>query len=178
MMTRRNRFNLYLCGLVALALAAGCQSHKDSKDKQVATLRVHLQVIPEPMDFSTKIVVDRKDPTELFVDKSPFLTEANVAGAKVVDVAGGYDLQIKFDRQGTWLLENYTTTNPDKHLAIFSAFVSGNHKQARWLGAPVIRRRISDGILQFTPDASREEAEAIAVGLNNAAKKNRKDSEW
>jgi hypothetical protein len=43
--------------------------------------------------------------------------------------------------------------------------------ESRWLAAPVIPRRISNGVLTFTPDASREEADLIAIGLNNVAKK-------
>jgi hypothetical protein len=44
-------------------------------------------------------------------------------------------------------------------------------KDCRWLAAPVISHRIGDGVLVFTPDATREEAEEIALGLNNVAKK-------
>ena len=44
-------------------------------------------------------------------------------------------------------------------------------KDYRWLAAPVISHRISDGVLVFTPDATREEAEEIALGLNNVSKK-------
>ena len=55
-------------------------------------------------------------------------------------------------------------------IAIFSQF-GEEMKDYRWLAAPVINRRISDGVLVFTPDATREEAEEIALGLNNVAKK-------
>ena len=37
---------------------------------------------------------------------------------------------------------------------------------------------MSDGLIQFTPDASREEADDIAIGLNNVAKKNEADMQW
>jgi preprotein translocase subunit SecD len=174
----RNRFNLYLACLLALAVGAGCRTQAGKEKKQIATLRIHVEVIPEPMDFSSTVKVFREKPILLTVDKAPFLTEANVSEAKVVDVAGGFDLQIKFDRQGTWLFEEYTTTHPGKHLAIFSAFVDKKKKEARWLAAPLIQGRNSKGVLTFTPDANREECEAIARGLNNVAEKNRKDSQW
>jgi preprotein translocase subunit SecD len=112
------------------------------------------------------------------VDKSPFLTEANVEEAKVVDVPGGFDLQIKFDRRGTWLFEEFTTTNPGKHFAVFSAFPDRKGNQGRWLGAPIIKGRISNGILAFAPDVTREEAEEIARCLNNGARKNREAPKW
>ena len=41
--------------------------------------------------------------------------------------------------------------------------------EARWLAAPRISQRIKDGVLVFTPDATREEAERIVRGLNNVA---------
>ena len=44
-----------------------------------------------------------------------------------------------------------------------------------WLAAPLIRRPIADGVLTFTPDASREEAEKIVKGLNNVTEKIKKD---
>jgi preprotein translocase subunit SecD len=171
------RFNIYLLCLVALAAATGCQTSK-KPEKALATLRLHLEVVPQSMDFSTQVPVYRARPVMVTVDKSPFLTEINLTSAKVVDVMGGFDLQIQFDRQGSWILEEYTTTNPGKHLAIFSTFAFQDKKEGRWLGAPVISRRISNGLLTFTPDASREEAEAIALELNNAAKKNKDESKW
>jgi len=41
----------------------------------------------------------------------------------------------------------------------------------RWLAAPLINRRMADGMITFTPDASREETEKFVEGLNNSAKK-------
>jgi hypothetical protein len=39
----------------------------------------------------------------------------------------------------------------------------------RWLAAPRITGRIADGRLEFTPDATRDEAERIVHGLNRVA---------
>jgi preprotein translocase subunit SecD len=181
MITARRRFNVYLLAVVGVALVCGCQTRSDKKSEQkskaIATLRVHLEVIPESMDFSTSVPIYRKQPVMVTVDKASFLTEGDVAEAKVVDVDGGFDLQIKFDRHGTWLFEEYTTTNPGKHYAVFSTF-GEKKKQGRWLGAPIIKGRISNGLLTFVPDATREEAEEIARGLNNVAKKNSNDTKW
>lgn len=174
-----NRFNIYFLSAAACVLLSGCQMLGGGKDKQLATLRVHVEVVPESMDFSTTVSVSREAPTKFTVDKSPVLTEANVMAAKVVDVAGGFDLEVQFDRQGTWLLESYTTTNLRKHLVIFSMFIDeAGKKQSRWLAAPTITRRITDGFLSFTPDATRAEAEAIAKGLTNIAKKNEDNAKW
>ena len=54
---------------------------------------------------------------------------------------------------------------------IFSEF-----GQARWLAAPMINKRISDGNYVFTPDATREEAERIVRGVNNVIKSIAKES--
>ena len=103
-----------------------------------------------------------------------FLTEEQVKSAKVVDTIGGFVVQIQFDRQGSMLLEQYTGGNVGKHITLFAAFGEKANKPAphtRWLAAPLITRRISDGLLTFTPDATREEAELLVAGLENMAKK-------
>ena len=42
--------------------------------------------------------------------------------------------------------------------------------ETRWLAAPLITKRISDGVFIFTPDASKEETERIVNGLKNVIK--------
>jgi hypothetical protein len=42
----------------------------------------------------------------------------------------------------------------------------------------MIARRLTDGVLVFTPNATREEADEIALGLNNVAKKVKKQSKF
>ena len=51
--------------------------------------------------------------------------------------------------------------------------LSRNHKSVlvnRWLAAPVISRRISNGVLTFTADCERDEADQLVTGLNAAYK--------
>lgn len=175
MSTGRSGFNLYLL----LALAAGvCGCHTSDKKKDAAaTLRVHMEVTPDAMDFSSRIEVFRNHPIPLRVDKSPFLTEAFVSEAKIIGEGDVFDIEITFVRRGSWLLEEYTTTNPGKHYAIFSEFGPGM-KEHRWLAAPIIPKRISNGVITFTPDATREEAQQIVDGLNAVAKKVEDKSKW
>ena len=87
----------------------------------------------------------------------------------VVDVLGGYSISVQFNKQGSMLLEQYTTGSKGKHMAISAEF-----GQMRWIAAPVITQRIGDGLFVFTPDTSREEAERIVSGLNRVAKLVRK----
>lgn len=174
------RFNIYLLCLI-LAVVGGCQSPEKKlekkKEKQISTLALHLEVIPDTMDFSRTVQIFREKPVEITVDRMPFLTEVDVSEAKIIEERDGWVLQIQFARHGAWLLEQYTTTNPGKHIAIFCTF-GLDKKESRWLAAPLIRKRISNGILSFTPDATREEAGEIIFGLNHVAKKVAEKSKW
>lgn len=178
MKIRANRFNLYLIVLLGLVvIVAGCrspQSKEKSKEKKLlSTLRLHRELPPDPLGRTEKAEVDRQSPVQFTVEKEPFLTEARVKQAKVIDVEGGFALQIQFDRQGSWLLEQYTA-QPNKHILVLSQFCNPGEDKinaGRWLAAPMFQTHITDGLFIFTPDATREEAQRIAIGLNNVAKK-------
>jgi preprotein translocase subunit SecD len=171
MMIRWERFNTYLFAALAATMACGCQTGDAKQSKKiVSSLRLHLDAGSDRNKASESIPVYREKPVWLNVQKEPFLTEAHVAQASVVDEVGGYVLRIQFNQSGTGLLEEGTIKNRGRKMAIFSQF-GEQMKDYRWLAAPLITHRISDGVLVFTPDATREEAEEIALGLNNVAKK-------
>ena len=171
MMIRWNRFNTYfLVGLVAWVVC-GCSSSGDKKSKKLlATLRLHAEANRDSTKSTESIPVYREKPVWVNIAKHPFLTEGMVASASVVDVVGGFALRIQFDHQGTTLLEETTIANRGRKIASFCQF-GEDLRDFRWLAAPVINQPIHDGVLIFTPDANREEAGEIAVGLNNVAKK-------
>ena len=166
-------FNTYLLVLLLLSLVAGCQSPEKKAKSRLAALNVHL----ESRDFADReerVSISRDHPFTITVQKSAFLTHNDVANAKVVEVVGGFAISLQFTHAAASLLNQYSSNYPGKHLAIFCEFPSPTRKdinEGRWLAAPRINRRISDGILVFTPDASREEADQIVLGLNNVAKK-------
>jgi len=174
MLIVRYRFNIYL--LTALAFTAfclgGCKmfSSGDPNDKLVSSISLHIETNPDSMELSSPVPIFREKPIMVNVEKAPFLTEAYLSGAKLVEVLGGFSLQIQFDEHGTWMLEQITATNPGKRIAILCKF-GPKFKEARWLAAPFISRRISNGLLTFTPDASKEETEHIILGLKNMVKK-------
>ena len=177
MITGRCRFNLYLLvGLVAM-VACGCQTEQEKKDKELAAFRLYIESGPADTDRTMEVPIYRAEPLQIRIQKDPVLTEAHVASARVVDVLGGFDLLIQFNRQGSWLLQQYSATYSGKRYVVFSQF-GVKAKETRWLAAPRFNRILSDGILQFTPDASREEAEEIAKGLNNLAEKNESNDKW
>ncbi|HXJ58576.1 MAG TPA: hypothetical protein VNU68_18120 [Verrucomicrobiae bacterium] len=172
------RFNTYLAfGLCAvLTLAGGClfSSKKKEKEKEISkqdlsSLRLYLEVNADGSDRNGAIAVGRQAPFTVNVEKKSFLTEFNIEKASVVDSYGGFSISIRYDKEGSWILEQYTTANKGKRIAIAAEFGS-----VRWLAAPVIQQRIGDGLLVFTPDATRQESERIVKGLNHVAELIRK----
>src|SRR5215475_14602964 len=162
MMNRWPRFNIYLAMALSVGLSCGCRTeHTEKKDKKpLSTLRLHQEMHADPMGRTEEAMVFRAQPVKIIVNKDPFLNEGNVKEAKVVDTPGGFALSIQFDRQGSWLLEQYTAAMKGKHIAVYSQFMPDQeHKlnSGRWLAAPLIHNHITDGLFIFTPDASREE---------------------
>jgi preprotein translocase subunit SecD len=174
MKSRSVVFNTYFwSALAALLIGAGCatdpatyESKEDKPDKQLTSLRLHMQTIPDPTGRTLEVPVFRTRPVLVTIDKEPFITEGNVMTAEVLDEPGGFSIQITFERQGRWLLEKFTAANLKRRIAIYAAFGPD-----RWLAAPVVQQTITDGKLTFTPDATREEALRIVRGLKNYAKK-------
>ena len=180
MISGGKRFNTYLLMLLALMMACGCQSPESKRKKALSTLGVHLEADRYAADKSESVSIPREHPITIAVQKAPFLNQNDVKEAKVIEVMGGFALRVQFDRRASWLLEQFSSDKVGKRFAIFSQFAAPPDEKlnkGRWLAAPQINRRIADGALVFTPDATREEAEQIALGLNNLAKKLNKKSE-
>jgi hypothetical protein len=161
------RFNLFLA-LLALAMLCGCQTEK--KNKQVSALRVHIEVNPDNTGTTQTISFLRSDPVLITVANDPILSEANIIAAKVTDARGGFAIQVQFDESSALMLEQYSAANPGKHFVIFGQW-GEKLANGRWLAAPLITHRIANGVLSFTADMSRAEADRLVLGLNNVAKK-------
>ena len=171
MKIRWNRFNIYLSTALVLGLACGCSTSRHKEKKVYSTLRIHIEVNPDAARLSNPVLVHG---FSVNVQTEPIITEANVKRAKVIDVLGGFEISLQFDRQGSWLLEQYTSAGRGKHLAIFSQWSSSPENKlnkGKWLASPYIPTHITDGMLMFTPDATREEADQLVLGLNNVARK-------
>ena len=165
------RFNLNLALAAALALLCGCHTHRQKE--LVSTLRVHIQMPADAGDTSQTVSVLRSDPVLITIARNPILTEANITAAWVTNSPGGFAVEVKFDENGAWMLEEYSSANPGGHFAIFGQW-GDLAADARWLAAPLITHRIANGVLSFTPDCSREEADRLVLGLNDVAAENRK----
>ncbi|HEX3628046.1 MAG TPA: hypothetical protein VH280_21760 [Verrucomicrobiae bacterium] len=166
-----SRFNLFLLLAALLSLLAGCASW-GHKDEPTSALGVFVSVAPgtsgSPGGTETVSVL-RSDPVQVTVDKQPILTEQNIVAAKVIDTPDAPAIEIRFDAMGTVVLEQYSATNPGGHFVIFGKW-GKDLKNSRWLMAPLITGRMKEGILSFTPDMSRDEANEFVLGLNNVAK--------
>lgn len=131
-----------------------------------ASIQLHLEMNPDGTDKIGPVTIGRSVPFQVVVDKTSFLSERQLLEALVVETEGTFAIKLKFDQKGTWLLEQYTTAHKGKRAAIMARWEG----QGRWLGAPRMEERVTDGTFQFTPDASREETDKLVEGLNRASK--------
>src|SRR4051794_18202984 len=115
MKIRLVRFNIYLSVMLALPWAGmGC--HTDSTQKKApkkgyGALSIHLEVNPDGTDKNSTVMVGRQTPFPVNVNKAGFLETAHLGRASVVEDQGGFKLRLQFNRQGSWLLEQYSIAN-------------------------------------------------------------------
>jgi hypothetical protein len=168
MKIRFDRFNLYLL-VSTLALAAGCKTAEQREhDKAASTFRLHLE---GDIGGTVSIAPIEIAGVELHVNNAPFLDESSVTNAAVVDTRdGGFAMRVQFDKHGTLVLDSVSSANRGRRIAIFTQYGPGKPEHSRWLAAPY-GAPITDGVLLFTPAATREETEQIVLGLNNVARK-------
>jgi hypothetical protein len=169
------RFNLYLS--TALWLTAGCHTEAHKRKYQPSKLDVHVEANADGTNLSERVPIYRAHPFMVNVEKEPILSELNMAGAQVVDVVGGFAIRLVFNRQGSWILEQNSVNHQGRRFAIHCEF-GPQLKEVRWLAAPVVSHRIRDGVLVFTPDATREEADELVLGLNNIARGVKEKNTW
>jgi preprotein translocase subunit SecD len=163
-------FNTYfwLTLLACSWLGAGCQTTRSEKRAE-ASLRFHLESNLDGTERTTPVAIGRSEPFALSIETRPFLTEFNIERAAVVIAPGGFAMSVQFDREGTWILEQYSIAHKGKRAAIVAEF-----GELRWIAAPLMRDRIANGMFVFTPDTTREEADKIARGVNRVAELVRK----
>jgi hypothetical protein len=163
MTTRALAFNLYL--VLAVLFGAGCQTTEErQRKKEATTFRLHLSTRPDGTHRTGAVPIGRENPLYVGVEHNFFLDETEVVRADLVEGIGGFSIQVQFTRHGTFVLDQVTSGNRGKRIAVFTIA-----DEARWLAAPEITHRIASGVFTFTPDATREEAERIVRGLNNVA---------
>jgi hypothetical protein len=165
------RFNIYFTLALVLVTVCGCQTgkKKDKPEDRVGALRVHLEARDEGFGTSQTISMMQRDPVQVTIARDPILTEAGIIRAEVIDAPGGFAVQIRFDESSALSLEQFSASNQGRHFVIFGQW-GDKAEQGRWLAAPLITQRISNGTLAFTPDATRAETDQLVLGLNNVAR--------
>lgn len=162
--------NWNLALALALALgAAGCAS-SSRKDEQISTIRLHFEVNPQMTRRSIEVAVLRAHPVRLTVAEEPLVHEGYLNAAEILSSGGTHSIKLTFNPAGKRLLETETAVNLGRRLAIFAQF-----PEPRWLAAPVITGRNTDGTITFTPDASLEECRRLIDGLNLVIAERKKD---
>lgn len=161
------RFNIYLAAAALLVCLTACSSPKDKEKKLTSAISLHLEISPTESDDTGAVPIFRDKPVYVNVEKQAFVDEGDLESASVLNDLGGFHIRLKFNWHGAMLLDGVTTDNHNHRIAVLAKW----DKESRWLAAPEIRRRMADGVFDFTPDATREEADRIVKGLNNLAKK-------
>jgi hypothetical protein len=172
MMSRLPWFNIYLLVSVLVGLTA-CQSpsknSKKKEDKDIATVRLHMEVNDDGSGRSQPVPIFRAQPANVTVENDPFLSEAYLREASIVETQDGlFSIRLVFDEHGKRALDLASASYRGQRVAIFCQF---SETKSRWLAAPRLTTHITNGVLMFTPDATREEAEAIVQGLSKVAAK-------
>lgn len=128
-MKRRTRsFNIYFA-LLGLVLAGGCEMFKEAKEQVIpnkiqSTIRLYMEgQKADKTTAGTVFVTSNRFPYT--IERDPFLTEADLSKASIVNDTGGeggYSIQLVFNDHGTLLLDMYTADNKGRHIIVFSQF--------------------------------------------------------
>ena len=169
----RFMFKHYLIlALLAVVLGFGCKSTKKREPgENYALVNFFIEQNNDGTKYSKLVSIYPSDPELFYVNSKPFLDTADLERVTLMDATGGFALQFQFNRHGTAVLESYTTSSKGKRMAIFCQFTD-----SRVIAAPMITKRKTTGIIRFTPDCTREEAEQIVKGLTTAIKEIKKNS--
>jgi hypothetical protein len=134
------RFNIYFT-LATVFFAAGCASNDPNHSKkEQTTLRLYMESTHADLTHVGTVLVTR-DKVPFMVDREPFLDEADITKAALVDDPSGdgtFSIQIGFNEHGSLILEMMTTSNKGKHIVIFSQFPKPGEKQ------PKVRKKNHD----------------------------------
>lgn len=165
-----SRFNIILALL--LLLASGCKTTEEKKKaKEAGFLRFHVETNVDGTRHNAPVQIYRADPMLIGVELNAALDEGFMDKVEIVtvDEFGNHAIKVIFNEQGAKRLDWLTSSYKGKRLAIQARWT-----ETRWLAAPLITKRVTNGVFIFTPDASRAESERIVNGLNNVIAKLKK----
>lgn len=137
MKRRLYSFNIYFA-LACLTLAGGCAVYKSTKEainpkKEQSTIRLYMEG-PKADTLTSESVLVTREKFPYTIDREPFLTEADLDQASLVnDPAGdgGYFIKLTFNQHGSMVLNLYTADNKGRHIIIYSQFPMPGAKHAK-----------------------------------------------
>src|SRR5436190_22799225 len=124
------RFNTYFAVAMVALLGAGCASSKPDHDeagkkkkkRQEAVLKLHLEINADGTDRVGTATVGRSAPFTMSIEKKAFLTQLQIVNAQLLETQGGYSISLQFDHKGTWMLDQYSTANKGRHIAVWAEY--------------------------------------------------------
>jgi hypothetical protein len=165
-----SRFNIILAMFLLLPL--GCKTSEERKKAKEATfMRFHIESNVDGTQHNMRVPVYRSNPIMVGVERDATLDEGFMDKVELVtvDEFGNYAIKVTFNEQGAKRLDYVTSTYKGRRFVVQARWT-----ETRWLAAPLVTKRITDGVFIFTPDASREECERIISGLKNVIAKLKK----
>jgi preprotein translocase subunit SecD len=159
------------CLALITACFAGCSTTSSTgkngkKAEDEVTLRIHEEANSSLPTETFRTVEIPHTGVKLTVDIFPALTERDVQSAELYDTAGGKAIFVRFDPQGTVMLDQITTRDRGQYLMIFL----NNHPVGTWF----VDQRITNGQFLVEGDFTDEAAGKAVEALNKLSKKNSK----
>lgn len=130
---RIRSFNTYFAAAL-ICFISGCAT-KTPEQRQQSTMRLFLEGPRADTSTGTVLVTRQRFPVN--IERDPFLTEADLSSAMLVDDPSGdgtYEIQLAFNEHGTLLLDMITSANRGKHIIVYSQFPDSakkKHKQKK-----------------------------------------------
>ena len=162
-------FLAVVLGVGSLGFTPG-EAKKKKEEKAAAMVRIFLETTDDGM--APKVDVIRSRPISVAIVKQPFVDERDIVRAILLETPdGGFMIKLEMTSHGKQSLEMSTVSANGRRMVIFSQWtMDGVEKpEERWLAAPLIRSPLHDGVIVFSADCSREEANRIVDGINNVA---------
>jgi SecD-like export protein len=155
-----------LGGTLMATLLVGCAFFQNlHKKTDETTLRIYEEVDASlPADNKQIVEIPHTD-LRLTINPFPTLTEKDVLTAELYDTAGGKAIFLRFDPNGTILLDEMTTRCRGQHIVI----MINNHPIAAWL----VNDRVTNGQFLVEGDFTDEQAKKAVDDLNKLSKKNK-----
>jgi len=154
---------MVLCCTLSASLFVGCALFKSKTEG--STVRLYEQADSALPAEQVRTVEIPHAELKLAVSQFPTLTEQDVQSAELYDTAGGKAVFIRFDPNGSIMLDEMTTRLRGKYIAV----MIDNRPVSAWL----VDQRIVNGQFLIEGDLTDQEAKKVVDDLNKLSKKNR-----